>query len=130
MTTYSVYLDDPFGTRLADASKFLTLSYTRVVNDIGSLTLVLPGNFPTQYIRIPDRRIEVWRALDSGREYLETGTIWLIKKVTQKLDRRGLQTIILEATTPLSILREPGRFVNYAAGSAQASYSAASADNQ
>jgi hypothetical protein len=35
---------------------------------------------------------------------------------------RGLGTasIIVEADTPLCVLREPGRFVNYAAGSAQA----------
>ncbi len=130
MISYSIFLDDAFGTRLADASNFLSLSYTRVVNDIGSLTLVLPGNFPSQYIIAPDGRIEVWRKLDSGREYLDTDTVWLIKKVTQKLDQRGTKTIVIEATTSLSVLREPGRFVNYAAGSAQATYAAAAADNQ
>lgn len=130
MPSYSVYLNDPFGTRLADASKFITLSYTRVVNDVGSLTIVLPGDFPMQYVRAPDGRIEVWRRLDSGREYLETDTIWLIKKVSQRLDAKGIKTIVIEAVTPLHLLREPGRFVNYVAGSAQASYSAAAADNQ
>lgn len=130
MTTYYVSLDDAFGTPLADASNFLSLSYTRVVNDVGSLTLVLPGNYPSQYIIAPDGRIEVWRQVSGGAPYLDTGTIWLIKKVTQKLDAKGLQTIILEATTPLSVLREPGRFVNYAAGTSQAQYSAAPADDQ
>lgn len=130
MARYSCYLDDAFGVRLADASNFISLSYTRVVNDVGSLTLVLPGDYPMQYVIAPDGRIEVWRKLDSGREYLETDAVWLIKKVAQKLDARGLKTIVLEAVTPLHLLREPGRFVNYVAGSAQTSYSAAAADDQ
>jgi hypothetical protein len=130
MTSYSVFLADQYGTRLADASNFLTLSYTRVVNDIGSLSLVLPGDYPSQYIIAPDGRIEVWRKLDSGREYLDTDTVWLIKKVTQKLDARGMRTILVEAVTPLSVLREPGRMVNYVAGSPQATYAAAAADDQ
>lgn len=130
MATYSVYLDDMFGTRLADASNFLFLEYSRVVNNWSTLTLVLPGDFPTQYIIVPDGRIEVWRKLDSRREYLDTDTVWLIKKVDQVLDAEGKQTIIIEADTPLCILREPGRFVNYVAGSAQAQYAAAPADNQ
>jgi hypothetical protein len=130
MTSYSIFLDDALGTRLADASNFLTLSYTRVVNDVGSLSLVLPGDYPQQYIIAPDGRIEVWRKLDSGREYLDTDTVWLIKKVTQKLDARGTKTILVEAVTPLSILREPGRYVAYAAGTSQATYASAPADNQ
>lgn len=127
---YSVYLDDPFGTRLADASNFISLTYSRVVNNVSTLKLELPGDFNTSYIVNPDGRIEVWRKLDSGREYLDTDTIWLIKSVTQKIDGKGLQTIVVEADTPLCILREPGRFVNYAAGTTQAQYSSAPADNQ
>jgi hypothetical protein len=130
VATYAVYLCDPFGTRLADASGFFSLKYTRVVNGIGTLTLELPGTYPTQYIINPDGRIEVWRRLDSGFEYLECETVWLIKKVTQKINARGLQTTIVEADTPLCILREPGRFVNYAGGSAQADKSAIAADDQ
>lgn len=128
-TIYSVYLSDPFGTRLTDASNFLELSYSRVVNNISTATLILPGDFDTNFIRIPDGRLEIWRNVD-GREYLETDTVWLIKKIDQKLSSDGMETIIVEADTPLCILREPGRFVNYAAGSNQAQYSAAAADNQ
>ena len=130
MATFSIYLDDAFGTRLADASNFITLSYTRVVNGVGSLTLVLPGDFPMQYVRAPDGRIEVWRRLASGREYLETDTIWLIKKVVQRIEASGLQTIVVEADTALSVLREPGRYVAYFAGTAQTTYAAGPADDQ
>jgi hypothetical protein len=130
VVSYSVFLDDTFGNRLADASNFLALEYSRVVNSVSTLKLTLPGDFNMQYVINPDGRIEVWRKLDSGREYLDTDTVWLIKKVTQKIEASGLQTIVVEADTPLSILREPGRFVAYAAGTSQAVYAAAPADNQ
>jgi hypothetical protein len=129
MTLYQVYLDDAFGNRLADASNFISLSYTRVVNDVGTLSLTLPGDFPMQYVVAPDGRIEVWRQLPNSTPYLDTDAVWLIKKVTQNINAKGLQTIVLDAVTPLHILREPGRFVNYAGGSAQAGYAAAPADN-
>ena len=130
MALYSIFLDDAFGNRLADASNFLTLEYSRVVNSVSTLKLTLPGNFNTQFLRIPDGRIEVWRKLDSGREYLDTNVVWLIKKIDQKIDASGLQTIVVEADTPLSVLREPGRFVNYFAGTSTATYASAPADNQ
>lgn len=111
---YSLYLSDPFGVRLADASNFISLKYTRIVNDIGTATLVLPGDFNPLFIRAPDGRLEIWRRLPgSSREVLETETTWLIKKVTNERDDDGRETIIIEADTPLCLLREPGRFVNY-----------------
>lgn len=119
--SYSIYLCDPYGVRLGDASGFISLKYSRVVNDIGTMTLVLPGDFNSLLIRAPDGRIEIWRRLpDMGREVLETETTWLIKKVTNSRDDRGRETITIEADTPLCLLREPGRFVNAASGTASA----------
>lgn len=118
---YSIYLTDPFSVRLGDASNFVSLKYTRVVNDVGVATLVLPGSFNQQFIRAPDGRIEIWRRLPGmAREVLETETTWLIKKVTNERDDDGRETIIVEADTPLCVLREPGRFVNFNADSASA----------
>ncbi len=130
MTSYAVYASDPFGTRLADCSNFISLKYSRVVNGISTTTLTLPGNFDTSLLRIPDGRLEIWRHLDSGREYLDTDTVWLIKRITQKIDGRGLTSIVVEADTPLCVLREPGRFVNFATGTSQADKAATFADNQ
>lgn len=130
MTSYSCYLCDSFGNRIADASNFLALEYSRVTNAVSTLKLTLPGDFNTDYIISPDGRIEVWRKLDSGREYLDTDTIWLIKKDTQKIESSGLTSIVVEADTPLCVLREPGRFINYAAGTSQASYASLPADDQ
>ena len=114
--SYSIYLCDPGGTRIADAGNFISLQYSRVVNDVSTLTLELPSTFNTQLIRIPDGRIEVWRRIDGGVEYLDTGITWLIKKLDFRRDAQGLVTIIVEADTPLSILREPGRIAYGFAG--------------
>ncbi len=114
---YSIYLCDPFGVRIADASAFVSLKYSRVVNDVGTMTLVLPGSFDGQLIRAPDGRVEIWRRLpDMGREVLETETVWLIKKVTNERDDDGRTTTIIEADTPLCVLREPGRFIDISEG--------------
>lgn len=128
--SYSVYVSDQFGNRLADASNFIKLVYARVTNDIGSLTLTLPLDFDTNMLRFPDGRIEVWRRIDGGREYLDTETTWLLKQSKKTLTADGQENIVVTAKSPLCILREPGRFVNYVAGSAQAQYSAAAADDQ
>ncbi len=128
--SYSIYVDDAFGNRLADASNFTKLVYARTVNDVGSLTLTLPPDFNTNMLRFPDGRIEVWRRIDGGREYLDTDTVWLLKQCKKTLTSDGQQNIVVTAKSPLCLLREPGRFVNYAAGSAQAQYAAAPADNQ
>jgi hypothetical protein len=117
---YSVYLSTPTGVRLADASKFLKLEYARTVNAIGALTLTLPGTFDTQSIIIPDGRIEVWRRLPSGREYLDTDTVWFIQGITYQIDDQGKITIVVSADSGLFLLKDPGRFVDNYAGSAQA----------
>src|SRR4051812_5019520 len=108
--SYAVYLADPFGVRVADVSSFISLVYSRIVNDIGALTLTLPSSFPISLLRLPDARLEVWRRLPSGREYLDTDTTWPVRKVVYKRDAQGRVIIALGAQTPLSLLREPGRF--------------------
>lgn len=125
---YSVYLSTPTGVRLADASAFLKLEYARAVNAIGSLTLTLPGTFDTSSIIAPDGRIEVWRRLDSGREYLDTDTVWFIQSVSYEIADSGERTIVISADSGLFLLKDPGRIVGNYAGSAQATKTAA-ADN-
>jgi hypothetical protein len=125
---YSVYLSTPTGQRLADASAFMKLEYARTVNAIGSLTLTLPGNFPTSAIVAPDGRIEVWRRVDGGREYLDTDTVWFIQSVQYSISDAGERVIVVSADSGLFLLKEPGRFVSAYAGSAAASKTAA-ADN-
>lgn len=115
---YQINVCDPFGVPLADASKFVSLKYSRVVNNWSTLELVLPSTFPQQYLRVPDGRIEIWR-----NGILDTETTWLIKKPSWRRDDDGNETITIEADTPLCIFKEPGRDVLYRAGSANASVS-------
>ncbi len=128
--SYAVYLSDPYGVRLADASQFVSLKYSRVVNGIGSAVLTLPGDFDTQFVRIPDGRLEIWRKLPgSSREYLDTDTIWLIKAIEYDRDDKGKTVVVVEADTPLCLLREPGRFSYYDSDTAASSVTAQPADN-
>lgn len=127
--SYSVYLSDPYGIRIGDASGFVKLQYTRVVNDVGILKLWLPANFDTNLISIPDGRIEVWRKLPgASSEYLDTETVWFIKAIQWDRSDDGEVSLLVEADTPLSILRE-----RWYGGPTQSTYSpiaAAPADNQ
>lgn len=126
---YSIYLCDPFGVRLGDASGFTKLQYTRVVNDVGALKLWLPADFDTNLIRIPDGRIEVWRRLPgSSREYLDTDTVWLIKAIQWDRDDTGNVSLLVEATTPLQILKE--RFVDGPIISVVSQIAAGASDDQ
>ena len=113
--TYQITISDPFGVPLVDASNFVSLKYSRVVNNWSTATLVLPATFPQQYLRIPDGRIGIWR-----NGVLATETTWLIKKPTWTRTASGNQTITIEADTPLSLLKEPGRAVLYLSGTANA----------
>lgn len=117
----SVYVSDPFGVRLGDASNFISLKYSRIVNDIGTATIVLPvggrKGFDTNLLRLPDGRLEIWRRLPgANREYLDTETTWLMKTAEDTRDARGRRTVTIEADTPLCVLKEPGRFIDIAEG--------------
>lgn len=120
---YAIQVCDPFGVPLADASSFVSLKYSRVVNNWSTMVLELPATFDQSLLRIPDGRIGIWR-----NGILDTETTWLIKQAQWNRDDKGNQTITIEADTPLSILREPGRIVLYRAGLSQTLQTAA-ADN-
>ena len=124
-STFSVYISDPYGTRLSDALPFLTLDYTRVTGGVSAAVITLPESAARDLIRLPDGRLEIWRRLDNGREYLDTDTTWLIRKRERTRDDRGNVVTTLTAEHPLSILREPGRFVDNFAGTGRSSQAGA-----
>lgn len=126
---YSVYLCDVYGAVIADASGFTSLSYTRVVNGVGELTLTLPGDFPISRVTAPDGWLQVWRRpAGSSRETLDTDTVWLITGRRQVLSDGGQRSIEVRAQTPLRVLGEPGRFVDDYAGGTSAQKTAAADD--
>jgi hypothetical protein len=110
------------------ARRALALSYGRTVNDVGSLSLTLPGDYAFPIAALPDGKLEAWRRLPNGREYLDTDTIWLVQAIEYREDERGNRTLEVEADTPLCLLREPGRFVDAYAGSGGAEDAGAADD--
>lgn len=127
---YSVRLSSSTGEPLDYnlGRRALALTYARTVNDVGSLTLTLPGSYRLPISALPDGRLEVWRRLPNGREYLDTDTVWLIQAAEYREAENGLRTLQVEADTPLSLLREPGRFVDAYAGTSGANKTAAADD--
>lgn len=100
IASHTVWLSDRYGTRIMPIENFIgeggaALSYTRVVNEVTPLTLVLPlndtyaelFNEPSQYL---DFRLEVWRRLGDGEEYLDTETVWFIRDIKKSVTRKTL----------------------------------------
>lgn len=117
--TYSVWLLDPLGTRLALIDNFISLDYTLPVNAIGTLVLRLPPDFPTYYLK-PDGRLEVYRNPDSatGHEQLDGETAWFTLTFRRILTEKNERFIEVVAYSAVQILER--RIVAYAPGSTQA----------
>jgi len=115
---YSVSLLDPIGNYLDLIDDWLTLSYTRSVNDVGVLDLVLDGNYsPFANLKL-DGRLVVWRNT-GGRSYADTDTIFFIRQIERTLSSSGERTITVVGLSAVELLRR--RVVAYDAGSSQAS---------
>jgi len=117
---YSVSLLNPIGEQLDLLDDWLTLSYTRSVNDVGVLELVLDGNYsPFANLKL-DGRLVVWRNA-GGRSYADTDTVFLIRQIERTLSSSGQRTITVVGLSAVELLRR--RIVAYDAGSSQASKS-------
>lgn len=117
--SYTVWLSDRLGVRKKSITDFIgstALQYARAVNQITSLTITLPLNSeyadlfsdPNAWL---DYRIEVWRRVGNGDEYLDTETIWFIRGIKKNLTQG---TITLTAYSANEILTR--RIIAYAAG--------------
>ena len=119
-----VWLANVNGVTLRSLNTHTHLSYTRVVNEVGQLTIVMPETISPDLLE-RDCQISVWRkVIDpvSGTEkrYLDTETIWLIRKWTWKLDSGGRQTTEIVAKSLNDLLRR--RIIAYRYGASQARY--------
>jgi hypothetical protein len=86
-TEYELTLYDPRGTAITkQLTAFSSLEYTRKINEVGSLVLKLPSQFPLWWFG-RDYRIEVWRSIDGRPAYLDGDTQWLIRKIN--ISREG-----------------------------------------
>ena len=124
MTDYSVLLTDEVGVTLDTIDEWQLLQYTRNVNEIGTLTLIIDGNYPIANLKI-DRRILVQRQIGS-RIYTDTNTPFLIRRTTRKLDARGKRTIEVLAFSAVELLSR--RIIAYNSGTSQSEKTAEADD--
>lgn len=80
-TPPTIFVDDSSGNRILLPSDWITVDYVRVENDVGTLVLVLPANNYPRSLFKKDGLIEVWRVPDVGLTYLDTNTVWMIRRV-------------------------------------------------
>lgn len=107
MADYEVYLLDPENNPADDLSYFSYLDYTLVVNEIGSLTLEIPGEYGGDLGE--DYRLEIYRNGDLLGE-----TQFLVTHDGGRLSQDGEFVTAIQASSALSILRWP--IVNCAPG--------------
>ena len=107
---YEVKVIHPDGRYEDHIDQFLSLEYTLVVNDVGSMTIVLPGNYPRTFIK-PDWRFEIWRTVE-GVSRLEGDTQWIIQEIREARDDSGNKTLTVVAYDWKIVLRR--RIVAYA----------------
>lgn len=94
-----IWLTTPTGTRVIPLAHYDRLNYTRAVNAVGELEIVLPGEFDSSLVRI-DGLILVSR---NGR--LETETAWLVREVKRATDANGVRKVTLTAVSGNDLLR-------------------------
>lgn len=126
-TRYDVYIDDALGNRvLPDPVNFSVLDYTRAENNTGPLTLTLPGDFDGDLFK-RDGLIEVWRSVEGGLPYLDTETVWLIRRKRWQKAARQDPTWTLYAFDLNHLLKR--RIVDYNPGNTTYTALLAAADN-
>jgi len=114
--TYTLVIKNAQDSTLAIKSNFNTLAYSRSVNVPGTLTFNFDTSLVDRSIFTRDVRIEIWRGIAGGVEYLETGTQWLLRKRTFNFDQQMLE---IQCQSALDVLRR--RVIAYDAGSSQSS---------
>lgn len=119
---YEVWLLSPSGDLLDVIDDWLHLTYSRALNNVGSLELGLDGGYPNfDFIKI-DGRIVVWR---NGKIDMET--TWLIRRIIKTLDEDGTLEISIGAFSGNEILNR--RIVAYDDGTSYADKISLAADN-
>jgi hypothetical protein len=111
--TWQIWLDDPFGNRLALLDGLLSLSVSRVANDIGSWQVALPGDFDKRLIRL-DGMVEFWRAAEGGT--LRLVRVGFIRKLNSAGDADGNNILVISGPDGVELLNR--RISAYAAGTA------------
>lgn len=67
---------------------YTNLDYTLATNEMGVMTLDLPGSYPIWTFTV-DTRIEIWRSVGTGQPRLEGDTQWFIQTISRITDDAG-----------------------------------------
>jgi hypothetical protein len=105
------------------AADYVSLEYTKVVNEVGSFAVTLPGAFNMQMAQ-QDTRVAVFRQPVAGPRRLDF--VGLVRRMTRRA-ANGTMTYTLRGPDLNHLLTR--RIVAYAAGSAQADKASTFADN-
>ena len=92
---YTIWLCDQAGVHLALLDSYTTVDYTLLTNDVGILTILLPGKaVPLSWIQ-PDGWIEVYRSAQGAQKQLDGESVWLIQTYGYVLNKGELNIEIL-----------------------------------
>lgn len=116
MATYELYLSSPLGVRLAVLDTFAKLDWTRAVNDVGGCVLTFGSEQADWRLFGVDRRLEVWRVLDTGLSRLVR--VYLIRRIDRETTAQGRSTITISGVDANDLLAR--RIVAANAGAAAA----------
>lgn len=106
MASYTVWLNDSYGTHIAVLESYLGFSAYRTVNQNSVLTMTMPGDFDYRTLNV-DYQLAIYR--DPGQQKLLLDTVWLIRG--WRIARSGGRRVVEIIAVPLiDILRR--RIVN------------------
>lgn len=108
--TYDIKINDAVGRLQLAPRDWQILDYVRAENDVGALTLTLPGAYPKNAFK-KDGLIEVWRSVEGAPPYLDTETLWMIRRRRWQYKARGTPIWTIYAEDLNSLLRR--RSVDY-----------------
>lgn len=124
-TTYFIRINDAFGNPMPDVGALYSLQVAQTVGSVGSATIVIPGEYPIDYLK-KDGLIEIWRHPQGRQPYLLFNKIFYLRRRVFSVSG-GQKRWTLTAYDPNYLLASPagnrGRIVAYAANTAYASKS-------
>lgn len=129
MVSVTLWVARPTGEYTHILDTIVRLDYRRTVNSTGMrrgffgavaypLRVEVPYRHDLAQTIGRDWRLEIWRDIAGQGASLDTDTVWLIQRVTRRVDSHGQRLLILEAVPSLALLE--WRIVAYPHGSSQA----------